>query len=200
MATPARSSPASAGARPPPKPIRRTSSRTWPPPKAAGREWQAEAFFCGPTPIAPIGRTTAPQPTLFDNLIGAPARGVRDHTSDGIVLIDAGATSWIPCCCRASGAGLDESGEIHPACRPAITTARSSSKSGTKVALSAADWELLKPACARGGSGASARGPAPTRFGAQRDVMPPSGSSVGDQKFTVVAIPVIPDRSALSFP
>jgi hypothetical protein len=30
--------------------------------------------------------------------------------------------------------------------------------------------------------------------------MPPSGSSVGDQKFTVVAIPVIPDRSALSFP
>jgi len=174
--------------------------------KAAGREWQAEAaFFCSPTPNR-ANRPDDPllEPTrLFDNLyvIGRAGTAVfAITTGDGIVLIDTGYADQLDSVLLPGlkALGLDESrvkyillGHGHADHYGGASYFQQ--KYGTKVALSAADWELLEnPPAPRGGGGAQARGPAPAPVPVpKRDIVLADGQvfTVGGQKFTVVAIP-----------
>ena len=174
--------------------------------KAAGREWQAEAaFFCSPTPNR-ANRPDDPllEPTrLFDNVyvIGRAGTAVfAIPTSEGIVLIDSGYADQLDSVLLPGlkALGLDESkvkyillGHGHGDHYGGASYFQQ--KYGTKVALSAADWEVLEnPPAARGDGGAPARGPAPAPVPVpRRDIVLTDGQvfTVGDQKFTVVAIP-----------
>ncbi len=174
--------------------------------KAAGREWQTEAaFFCSATPNR-ANRPDDPllEPTrLFDNLyvIGRAGTAVfAITTGDGIVLIDAGYADQLDSVLLPGlkALGLDEStvkyillGHGHADHYGGASYFQQ--KYGTKVALSAADWELLEnPPAPRGGGGAQARGPAPAPVPVpKRDIVLTDGQvfTVGDQRFTVVAIP-----------
>jgi metallo-beta-lactamase class B len=173
--------------------------------KAAGREWQAEAaFFCSPTPNR-ANRPDDPllEPTrLFDNLyvIGRAGTAVfAITTSDGIVLIDSGYADQLDSVLLPGlkALGLDEStvkyillGHGHGDHYGGASYFQQ--KYGTKVALSAADWELLENPPAPRGGGGQARGPAPAPVPVpKRDIVLADGQvfTVGGQKFTVVAIP-----------
>ena len=188
--------------------------------KAAGREWQTEAaFFCSPTPNR-ANRPDDPllEPTrLFDNLyvIGRAGTAVfAITTGDGIVLIDAGYADQLDSVLLPGlkALGLDESkvkyillGHGHADHYGGASYFQQ--KYATKVALSAADWELLEnPPAPRGGGPAAggapaggapagdaqARGPAPAPVPVpKRDIVLTDGQvfTVGDQRLTVVAIP-----------
>lgn len=173
--------------------------------KAAGREWQAEAaFFCSPTPNR-ANRPDDPllEPTrLFDNLyvIGRAGTAVfAITTSDGIVLIDAGYADQLDSVLLPGlkALGLDESmvkyillGHGHADHYGGASYFQQ--KYGTKVALSAADWEVLENPPAPRGGGAPGRGPALAPVPVpRRDVVLTDGQvfTVGGEKFTVVAIP-----------
>ena len=173
--------------------------------KAAGREWQTEAaFFCSPNPNR-ANRPDDPllEPTrLFDNVyvIGRAGTAVfAITTADGIVLIDSGYADQLDSVLLPGlkALGLDESrvkyillGHGHGDHYGGASYFQQ--KYGTKVALSAADWELMENPPAPRGGGGQARGPAPAPVPVpRRDIVLADGQvlKVGDQSFTIVAIP-----------
>ena len=169
--------------------------------KAAGTEWtQAVDFICKVNP----DRANRPDdplitPTkLFDNVWAIGRTGTMVYavtTSAGIVLIDSGYADQLEPVLLAGlkTAGLDPAnvryvllGHGHG---DHFGGAAYFQDRGARVALAAADWDLLEapPAPARAGAPPAAPGPRPPK----RDGVAVEGQGivVGDVTFTPVAIP-----------
>jgi len=168
--------------------------------KAAGTAWKAAAdFFCSPAanranrPDDPL----LPATRIFDNLyvIGRAGTAVfAVSTSEGVVLIDAGYADQLESVLLSGlrDAGLDEANVKyillgHGHADHYGGAAYFQQKHGTRIAMAGADWDLVENPPAPRGRGA----PAAAAAAPKRDVVLSDGQvlTVGDQKFTIVAIP-----------
>lgn len=169
----------------------------------AGADWTAAfEFFCSATPNR-ANRPDDPllEPTrIFDNVyvIGRAGTAVYAITTrDGIVLFDAGYADQLDSVLRPGlkAVGLDEKNvkyiilghghADHFGGAPYFQQ-----KYGTHVAMLAADWDLVEhPPAGRGGRGGGP--PAPAVTAPTRDIVLTDGQvlTVGDETFTIVAIP-----------
>ena len=167
--------------------------------KAAGTEWtQAVDFICKVNPDR-ANRVDDPliAPTkIFDNVYAIGRTGTVVHaitTSAGLVLIDAGYADQLETVLlpglRRSASTRTTSGTSCSATVMATTSAAPpTSRTGARVVLSAADWDLMgAPAPARGGGAPAPAAPRPPK----RDMVATEGQAitVGDVSFTPVAIP-----------
>ena len=169
--------------------------------KAAGSEWAPAVEFICSVNASRANRPDDPliEPTkLFDNVYAIGRIGTVVYaitTSEGIVLIDSGYADQLESVLLPGlrKVGLDPANVKHVLLGHGhgdhFGGAAYFQQRGARVALSAADWDLMEmpPPPARGGAAQTPAGPMPPK----RDLVAVEGQpiAVGDTKFTPVSIP-----------